>query len=95
MNMHIRKLLAVTVLLATSLSAGAAGLLDAVQHRGTLRVAMEGTYPPFNYKENGQLAGFEVELANAVAQRLGVKASSPRVNGAACWPVCRRASTTW
>ena len=74
MNMHIRKLLAVTVLLATTLSAGATGLLDAVQHRGTLRVAMEGTYPPFNYKENGKLAGFEVELADALAHRLGVKA---------------------
>ena len=74
MNMHIRKILAIGLLLATTLHAGAADLLDTVKQRGTLRVAMEGAYPPFNYRENGQLAGFEVELANALAQRLGVKA---------------------
>ena len=72
--MHIRKILALSLLLATTLHAGAADLLDTVKQRGTLRVAMEGTYPPFNYKENGHLAGFEVELSNALAQKLGVKA---------------------
>lgn len=74
MNMHIRKILATSLLLVTTLHAGAADLLDTVKQRGTLRVAMEGTYPPFNYKENGQLAGFEVELSNLLAQKLGVKA---------------------
>jgi cystine transport system substrate-binding protein len=37
-------------------------------------VALEGTYPPFNYKDNGQLTGFDVEIASALAQKLGVKA---------------------
>ncbi len=71
--MNIRKILAIAVLLATTVHAGAANLLDTVKQRGELRIGMEGTYPPFNYKEDGRLAGFEVELATALAQRLGVK----------------------
>jgi L-cystine transport system substrate-binding protein len=69
-------LAAVCTLAATLLmnTAARAELLDQVKQRGTLRVAVEGTYPPFNFKENGQLAGFEVELANAIAKKMGVKA---------------------
>lgn len=55
-------------------AAANAELLDDVKQRGTLRVAVEGTYPPFNFKEKGELAGFEVELAKALASKLGVKA---------------------
>jgi len=73
MNIHIRKILAAALLVATTVHAGAADLLDTVKQRGTLNIAMEGTYPPFNFKENGQLAGFEVEFAKALAQKLGVK----------------------
>ncbi|MCJ0761939.1 transporter substrate-binding domain-containing protein [Variovorax terrae] len=72
--MSIRTPLMAAALLALALHAGAADLLDTVKQRGTLQVALEGTYPPFNYRENNQLAGFEVELANALAQKLGVKA---------------------
>lgn len=56
-------------------AAANAELLDDVKQRGTLRVAVEGTYPPFNFKEKGELAGFEVELAKALASKLGVKAA--------------------
>ena len=58
------------------LSAGveAENLPDAVTQRSTLKVALEGSYPPFNFKENGQLTGFEVALARALAQKLGVRA---------------------
>jgi cystine transport system substrate-binding protein len=33
--------------------------------RGSLRIAMEGTYPPFNFKDQktGQLAGYDVDVA--------------------------------
>jgi len=68
-----------TLFLATAtttatLSAHAADLLDGVKSRGTLRVALEGTYPPFNFKDKGELAGFEVDLAKLIATKLGVKA---------------------
>lgn len=51
-----------------------ADLLDDVKKRGTLRVALEGTYPPFNYRDDkGELAGFDVDIAKALANKLGVK----------------------
>jgi cystine transport system substrate-binding protein len=61
--------------LGCALPALAADLLDTVKARGTLRIAMEGTYPPFNFKDgkSGQLAGYDVDVAKAVAARLGLK----------------------
>lgn len=74
MNIKIQKTLVAALLATLACGASAADLLDTVKQRGTLKVALEGTYPPFNYKENNKLAGFEVELAQALAQKLGVKA---------------------
>lgn len=30
---------------------------------------MSGIYKPFNYKENGELVGFDVELGEALAEK--------------------------
>lgn len=56
-------------------TASAADLLATVKARGTLKVALEGTYPPFNYKDQktGQLAGYDVDVARLLATKLGVK----------------------
>ena len=68
-----RAALALLMLLAGA-AAQAADLLDEVKQRGTLRVAVEGTYPPFNYRdEQGKLTGFDVEIAEGLAAKLGVK----------------------
>lgn len=73
------KLLLSSALLATALgftavAAHAEDLLDSVKKAGVLKVGLEGTYPPFNYRaNNGQLEGFDVDVANAVAGKLGVK----------------------
>ncbi len=41
---------------------------------GTLTVATEGTYRPFSYHdESGALVGFDVEIAEAVAVKLGLE----------------------
>ena len=49
--------------------------LERVRKTGVLRVGLEGTYPPFNYQDaQGQLTGFEVDFAKALAARLGAKA---------------------
>ncbi|MQA19893.1 transporter substrate-binding domain-containing protein [Rugamonas rivuli] len=59
---------------AVVLPASAADLLDKVKARGTLKVALEGTYPPFNYREkDGQIAGYDVDVARLVAAKLGLK----------------------
>jgi len=58
-----------------ALPVNAADLLDAARARGTLRIALEGTYPPFNFKDpkTGQLTGYDVDVARLVAGRLGLK----------------------
>jgi L-cystine transport system substrate-binding protein len=72
----LQKLLA-TALIGFSLASAAAhaeDLLDTVKHRGTLQVALEGTYPPFDSKDaTGDLVGYDVDVARAVAAKLGVK----------------------
>jgi len=61
-------------LLAAGAGAHAADLLDTVRQAGVLRIGVEGTYPPFNYRgANNQLDGFDVDVARGVASRLGVK----------------------
>ncbi|WP_059410776.1 transporter substrate-binding domain-containing protein [Cupriavidus basilensis] len=61
-------------LLAAGAAAHAADLLDTVRQAGVLRIGVEGTYPPFNYRgANNQLDGFDVDVARGVASRLGVK----------------------
>lgn len=73
-----RTLLAGAGLLALGLAmpVQAADLLDTVKARGTLRIALEGTYPPFNFRDQktGQLAGYDVDVARLIAARLGLKA---------------------
>jgi cystine transport system substrate-binding protein len=51
------------------------GSWDRIKASGKLRVGLEGTYPPFNFQDkDGQLAGFEVDFAKALAAQLGLKA---------------------
>jgi len=48
--------------------------LDRVKAAGEITFAMSGGYPPFNYFDsNDQLTGFDVEIGQEVAKRLGVK----------------------
>lgn len=46
-----------------------------VEQNKVIKVAFEGTYPPFNYQnEQKQFVGFDVDISNEIAKRLGVKA---------------------
>lgn len=45
-----------------------------VKKAGALRIATEGTFRPFNVLEGKTFTGFEVDLANAIAKKLGLKA---------------------
>jgi len=58
------------------LPVGAADLLATARARGTLRVAMEGSYPPFNFIDanTGQMRGYDAGVARLLATRLGVEA---------------------
>ena len=53
--------------LATLLNGSVAAFAQA-----SLRIATEGAYPPFNYVENGEPAGFEVDLGRALCDAMGL-----------------------
>lgn len=44
-----------------------------IKEAGTVVVATEGQYFPFNYFDGPKLTGFEVELAEAVVKQMGLK----------------------
>lgn len=51
------------------------GVLIRVEDKKVLKVGFEGTYPPFNFLDDNQkYMGFDVDISNEVAKRLGVKA---------------------
>ena len=66
---------ALTLTAATTLTAFAGEQLAKIQDEGVLKVGIEGTYPPFTYHDDDDnLTGFDVELARAIAEKLGVEA---------------------
>lgn len=48
--------------------------LARIQGAKTLKIGLEGTYPPFSFQDaGGKFTGFDVEFARALARRLGVE----------------------
>ena len=62
---------------STPAQSGGDTSLSDVKSKGELVIATEGTYRPFSFHAEGagELTGFDVEIAKAVAEKLGVKAS--------------------
>lgn len=60
---------------SASTTAAADDSLQKVKDAGELRIGLEGDWQPFSYHdENDNLVGYDVEVAQNVARRLGVKA---------------------
>lgn len=48
---------------------------EKIQQKKELTFALTGQYPPFNYiDDNGELTGFDIDIANAIADKMGVTA---------------------
>ena len=62
------------LLAAAALVAGAAPArpLDAIKKSGKLIAATEGAFTPFNYFDGSKLTGFEVEIAELLAKKMGL-----------------------
>lgn len=72
-------LLALTAVLSWPLAQ--ASTLDKVRETGVLRVGSGNATPPMNYiDENGNWTGFDIDLADAMAEKLGVKVERVAVN---------------
>ncbi|WP_295823277.1 ABC transporter substrate-binding protein [uncultured Deinococcus sp.] len=67
-----KTLLALTAL-ALLASTAQARSWDDIKKSGTIRIATEGAFPPFNVLKGKVLTGFEVDLANQLAAQLGLK----------------------
>ena len=53
---------------------GSDDLLETIQKRGTIIVGLEGDWAPWSYMdENDELTGYDVEVAKAIADKLGVE----------------------
>ncbi|MGU7771625.1 transporter substrate-binding domain-containing protein [Burkholderia sp. MR1-5-21] len=66
-------LIAISINFATT-TAHAEDLLDAAKASGVLKIGLEGTYPPFGFRNDAnQLDGFDVDIAKAIAARMGLK----------------------
>jgi cystine transport system substrate-binding protein len=57
-------------------ASGDANSLAAIEEAGVIVIGTEGTYRPFSFHEDGtgDLTGYDVEIAEAVAEKLGVEA---------------------
>jgi cystine transport system substrate-binding protein len=72
----MKKLLAGITAFLILTAGGFADDLAKIKAAGSLRVGTEGNYSPFTYKDaKGALVGFDVEVAQEIAKRLGVKAT--------------------
>lgn len=67
--MNFRRTVLKTAVLAMALGAGA----GAFAQSNVLRVATDATFPPMEFVENGKKTGFDVELVEAVAAKMGKK----------------------
>ncbi|WP_298611299.1 ABC transporter substrate-binding protein [uncultured Thiothrix sp.] len=79
MNMRVLASVALGLSLATS-SLFAAGL-DDIKNKGVLSVSLYKDFPPYSYIADGKQTGIDVDIANALAAKLGVS-SQIRLVGA-------------
>ena len=78
----MKKLITVLLVLALALAVSAAAVAEGqdalakIKERGTLIVGMEGNWSPWTYhdEKTNELTGLEVDIANLIAEGLGVKA---------------------
>jgi cystine transport system substrate-binding protein len=73
--MKISKLLLAVGLVALATPTFAQSALDQIKQAGVLRIGTEGTYAPFTFHDaSGALVGFDVEIGQEIAKRIGVTA---------------------
>ena len=83
MNMMKKKIagllavcLALTVLTACGKKQASSDRLAQIQEKGELVIALEGNWAPWSFHDDSDaLVGYDVEVGQAIAQKLGVKAT--------------------
>lgn len=70
--MRILRSLFAALLALTAVTAEARSL-EEIKKSGKIVAASEGAFPPFNMFEGKQLVGFEIDVGNEIAKRLGLQ----------------------
>jgi polar amino acid transport system substrate-binding protein len=70
---QLRLAISMTASLCCCASALDARDLEAIRENGVLRLATEGSTPPFNFFQNGHLTGFDVDIGDAIAGKLHLR----------------------
>ncbi len=71
--MTLRIALLITALSATLLASAQARSFAEIKASGTIKIATEAAFKPFNYYNGTKLTGFEVDLGNLLAKQMGLK----------------------
>ncbi|ABO49282.1 amino acid ABC transporter substrate-binding protein, PAAT family [Desulforamulus reducens MI-1] len=67
-----------TLIIISTLVVGCGGTSNstsATPDKKKFHYAMSGLYKPFNYKDGGKLVGFDVEIGEEIARRIGMEAA--------------------
>src|SRR5262245_6475200 len=78
---HLKILLAsAAAMLLSALPATAQNTLDLVKQKGTLVAGSSAEYPPFEYVADGKLVGYDVDMAEEITRRMGVKVAWEKID---------------
>jgi ABC-type amino acid transport substrate-binding protein len=70
---HVVTLLAASAAAFALPALAADNSLEKIRAAGVIKIGVEGTFPPFSYRQGGELIGYDVDLAAIVFKKLGVK----------------------
>src|SRR5262245_45859604 len=73
-------LIAAAALLAAAFSANAQTTLGPVKQKGVLVAGSSAEYPPFEYVADGKLVGYDVDMAEEITRRMGVKVAWEKID---------------
>jgi polar amino acid transport system substrate-binding protein len=73
-------LLAAAAILAVRSPVHAQNTLETVRQKGVLVAGSSAEYPPFEYVADGKLVGYDVDMADEITRRMGVKVAWEKID---------------
>jgi ABC-type amino acid transport substrate-binding protein len=73
-------LTAATAILAAAPPVNAQNTLEAIKQKGVLVAGSSAEYPPFEYVADGKLVGYDVDMAEEITRRMGVKVAWEKID---------------